>query len=126
MTGTNTLRETSTSEAPLEASKCSTCNGTGAMPSDYGPVDCSECGGSGASLPKKAQVDARMADLEKAYAGARNAVATDVRWMLTELRGARSALKEIVALAHDVRDEDAIALKIRMIANTALGQGSSR
>ena len=74
---------------------------------------------------KKALVEARMADIEKAYAGARNAVATDVRWMLTELRGARSALKEIVALAHDVRDEDAIALKIRVIANGTLGFSSS-
>jgi hypothetical protein len=41
--------------------------------------------------------------------------------MLTELRQARAALTEIIALAHDVDDSDAIAQRIRFVANRALG-----
>jgi hypothetical protein len=44
-----------------------------------------------------------------------------VRWLLAELRSARSALHEIIALAHDSLDQDAIGLKIRFTANRALG-----
>ena len=63
----------------------------------------------------------RASDIERAYAGSREAVSSDVRWLLTELRTARNALNEIVALAHDVTDENAIALRIRFVANRALG-----
>ena len=66
-------------------------------------------------------VEWRASDIERAYAGSREAVSSDVRWLLTELRTARSALNEIIALAHDVSDENAIALKIRFVANRALG-----
>jgi hypothetical protein len=66
-------------------------------------------------------IESRASDIERAYAGARNTVAADVRWLLAELRTARSALNEIIALAHDVTDQDAIAIKIRRIANRALG-----
>ncbi len=63
----------------------------------------------------------RASDIERAYAGSREAVSSDVRWLLTELRTARNALNEIIALAHDVTDENAIALRIRFVANRALG-----
>ena len=46
---------------------------------------------------------------------------TLARWLLAELRNARRALNEIIALAHDVDDEDRIAQRIRFVANRALG-----
>jgi hypothetical protein len=100
---------------------CETCHGSGEYPTEAGPIDCPDCGGAGALPPKKLMTELRASDIERAYAGARSSVATDVRWLLVELRKARSALNEIVALAHDVDDSDAIALRIRVIANRALG-----
>ncbi len=111
----------STTEQELSVSQCETCHGSGEYPTESGPIDCPDCGGFGTLPAKKVVVESRASDIERAYAGARNTVASDVRWLLAELRSARSALNEIIALAHDVSDEDAIALKIRFIANRALG-----
>jgi hypothetical protein len=47
--------------------------------------------------------------------------ASDLTWMLTELRQARAALTDVIALAHDIDDSDAIAQRIRFVANKALG-----
>lgn len=70
---------------------------------------------------KKVLAEWRASDIERAYAGSRDAVSSDIRWLLSELRTARGALNEIIALAHDVSNEDSIALRIRFIANRALG-----
>ena len=48
-------------------------------------------------------------------------VASEILWLLTELRKARGALTQIVALAHDVNDSDSIAQRIRYVVNAALG-----
>ena len=45
----------------------------------------------------------------------------DARWLVSELRAARGALTEIIALAHDINDPDAISQRIRFVANRALG-----
>ena len=111
----------STSDQVSSASLCATCHGSGEYPTESGPVDCPDCGGAGTLPPKKVMIESRAGDIERAYAGARNTVASDVRWLLAKLRTARSALNEIIALAHDVTDQDAIAIKIRRIANRALG-----
>jgi len=102
-------------------SQCLSCHGSGEYPTDFGLVDCPDCGGSGTLPSRKVLVEWRASDIERAYAGSREAVSSDVRWLLTELRTARNALNEIVALAHDVTDENAIALRIRFVANRALG-----
>lgn len=111
----------SSSDQVSSTSHCATCHGTGEYPTESGSVDCPDCGGSGTLPPKKVVIELRASDIERAYAGARSTVASDVRWLLSELRSARSALNEIIALAHDVNDQDAIAIKIRRIANRALG-----
>jgi hypothetical protein len=66
-------------------------------------------------------VDWRSRDIERAVAGGNNTAAVDITWLLAELRGARTALSQVVALAHDVQDDDAIAMKIRLVASRALG-----
>ncbi len=106
---------------PESMPPCETCHGSGECPTEYGPIDCPDCGGAGQLPTKKLTIELRTSDIERAYAGARNTVASDVRWLLAELRRARSALTEIVALAHDVQDDSAIALRIRITANRALG-----
>jgi hypothetical protein len=66
-------------------------------------------------------IDWRARDIERLRGSGSDAVAADVRWLVAELRSARGALNEIIALAHDVADGDQIAPRIRFVANRALG-----
>lgn len=100
---------------------CSTCMKTGEIPTDFGPVDCPDCGGAGHLPSRSVLVEWRCRDLERALARGRTPNAADLTWLLAELRTARAALNEILALAHDVDDSDAIAVRIRFAANRALG-----
>ncbi len=103
-------------------SSCVSCAGTGELPTENGPVDCPDCGGGGVLPSKSVLVDWRAQDLEKNLARGGEVLAQDVRWLLNELRGARSALHSVIALAHDLTDsEQELALRIRMVASGALG-----
>jgi hypothetical protein len=101
--------------------KCEGCLGTGEWPTDFGMVDCPECGGSGILPSRNVLVDWRSRDIERAVDAGRAASPEDVRWLLAELRTARAALTEIIALAHDTEDRDGIGVRIRFAANRALG-----
>jgi hypothetical protein len=100
---------------------CASCHGTGEMVTESGPADCPDCGGAGFLPSSSVLVDWRASDIERAVAGGAHVEAADVRWLLAQVRIARTALTEIVALAHDVHDSDAIAMRIRVTANRALG-----
>ena len=104
-----------------ELPQCSSCSGSGEVPTDYGSVDCPDCGGAGFLPSRSVLVDWRSRDLERALSRGSASEISDVRWVLAEMRQARAALTEIIALAHDIRDEDAIAQRIRFVANRALG-----
>jgi hypothetical protein len=94
---------------------------TGEIPTDFGPVDCPDCGGAG-HLPSRAVlVEWRSRDLERALARGRTPNGADLTWLLAELRTARGALNEILALAHDLDETDSIGTSIRFAANRALG-----
>lgn len=109
------------SDARFSPRTCMSCHGTGEAPTDYGVVDCPDCGGSGVLPTENVLVQWRSADIERALGAGRTPEAADVRWLLEELRRARKALTEVIALAHDANDPDAIAQKIRFAANRALG-----
>jgi len=102
-------------------SQCMSCHGSGDYLTENGVVDCPDCGGSGSLPSRKVLVEWRASDIERKYSRSQESVSTDVHWLLSELRTARGALNEIIALAHDVSDENSIALRIRFIANRALG-----
>jgi hypothetical protein len=105
----------------VTAPTCVTCAGSGEFPTERGPVDCPDCGGTG-ELPSRATlVDWRARDIDRAVTSGRELRAEDARWLVSELRAARGALTEIIALAHDVNDPDAIGSRIRFVANRALG-----
>lgn len=97
------------------------CAGTGEVATDYGPADCPDCGGAGALPPRATLVEWRAGDVERAIAAGRALDVADARWLLSELRTMRTALHEVIALAHDIRDDDQIALRIRMVASRAMG-----
>jgi hypothetical protein len=100
---------------------CEGCLGSGEQPTDFGPVDCPECGGSGILPSRNVLVDWRSRDIERAVGEGKSASTEDVSWLLAELRSARAALTEIIALAHDAEDRDGIGVRIRFAANRALG-----
>ncbi len=102
-------------------SRCESCFGTGEMPSDYGIQDCPDCGGAGTLPPQGVRVEWRAADILKAAERNEPLEPEHTRWLIAELRRARVALTEVIALAHDAPPDDSIALKIRFAANRALG-----
>jgi hypothetical protein len=91
------------------------------MVRESGPTDCPDCGGTGKLPSRGTLVEWRARDLDKAAAAGRELSAEDVRWLVAELRNARQALTQIISLAHDIDDSDAIAVRIRFAANKALG-----
>ncbi len=84
-------------------------------------MDCPDCGGSGLLPSRSVHVDWRARDIERALTQGQLPQKEDVKWLLTELHTARRALTDVVALAHDVVDADSISMRIRSVANVALG-----
>lgn len=82
-------------------------------------MDCPDCGGSGLLAHPNVLVEWRARDIEKARAGGGGAVASDFRWLIAELRRARTALTEIASLAEDAGDSE-VARRIRFTASQAL------
>jgi hypothetical protein len=105
----------------MAQSSCDACSGSGELPTDYGVLDCPECGGSGFLPSRDVLVDWRSRDIERAIGAGITPTAGDVRWLLAELRNARAALTNVVALSHDAEDAEGISQRIRVTAQRALG-----
>lgn len=99
--------------------QCSSCSGTGELGTDAGVVDCPDCGGSGLLPHPHTLVEWRIGDIERQHGASREAIAADVRWLAAELRRARAALTEIVALVQDAEPVEAVA-RIKLIGVRAL------
>jgi len=98
---------------------CETCYGEGQVPTDAGLTTCPDCGGSGTLATPATLIEWRVREIEREV-GARNDVtALDVRWLVFELRRARDALTELLALADDL-DETPARTRMMFIANGAL------
>ena len=65
--------------------------------------------------------EGRARDIERSLPRREEQAAADLQWTVSEMRQARAALVEIVALAHDIEDGNAIGQRIRFVANRALG-----
>jgi hypothetical protein len=66
-------------------------------------------------------VDWRARDIERALICGAPVEGEHVRWLIAELRRARDALTQVIALAHDAQEQDEFALRVRFAANQALG-----
>ena len=119
--GSCTMRQHMEAPGMSKLPTCSSCMGSGEMATDYGCVDCPDCGGAGFHPSRHVLVDWRARDIERSLPGRDLAEAADLAWAIAEMRRARAALVEIIALAHDAPDDDAIGGRLRFVANRALG-----
>ena len=89
------------------------------MGTGSGVVDCPDCGGSGQLPNPSVLVEWRMRDIERVQGEKPGSVGSDVRWLVTELRRARKALTEVVALSQEQMSPE-IVKQIRVTAGDAL------
>jgi hypothetical protein len=105
--------------AGLEGPKCESCYGEGSLPSDQGPMACPDCGGSGVLPRPDTHVEWRLREIERTFGVGSEEAAQAVRWLAFELRRARAALTEVLALSGELPDS-AELVRLRFSANRAL------
>ena len=106
---------------PETARACQTCHGEGQVPSEIGPAACPDCGGSGTLPSRDVLIDWRVSEIERVHVGQADEVSPHIRWLAFELRKARQALSQVIALSQELEDDSPIAQRIRFVANDALG-----
>ncbi len=97
---------------------CGTCYGQGVASSDLAP--CADCGGVGRLPGALVLTERRLRELEQSYGARGGETESDVRWLVGEVRRAQHALVQILAASQDADDDDAIATKIKFLANDVL------
>jgi hypothetical protein len=105
--------------AGLEGRKCESCYGEGSLPTDQGPMACPDCGGSGVLPRPDTHVEWRLREAERTFGVGSEESAQAVRWLAFELRRARAALMEVLALSGELPDS-AELVRLRFSANRAL------
>ena|SRR5438045_649243 len=105
--------------AGLEGRKCESCYGEGTLPTDQGPLPCPDCGGSGILPHPDTHVEWRLREIERTFGVENTEAAQAVRWLAFELRRARAALTDVVALSEEMPDSPEL-VRIRLGANRAL------
>ena len=113
------MREAMTSVEASAERQCQSCLGTGEVGTEVGPVDCPDCGGAGALPHPAVVVEWRVRDIERRYVGRDDGVTQDIRWLIAELRRARTALTELASLAEDSAGSE-LGPRMLFIANRAL------
>ena len=104
----------------MEQQKCATCYGQGVVTGSKGPAECGDCGGLGQLPSTTVLTERRLRELEKVYGSQGGEVGQDVTWLVSEVRRARHALTQILALGQDGGAAD-MAERTRFLANQALG-----
>lgn len=99
--------------------KCQTCYGQGEVPTDDGPVPCPDCGGAGRLPHHDTLVEWRLREIEVVRGAGGSGESNDFKWLAFELRRARAALSELVALIDEL-DESPMRSRMLFVANGAL------
>ena len=100
--------------------RCWTCYGEGVTASEQGPRSCPDCGGVGRLPSPPVLTESRLRELERSY-GEQGQMAQDVGWLIAEVRKAQHALTQILAASQDAEPGDAMASRIKFLANDVLG-----
>lgn len=99
--------------------ECETCYGQGDVPTDEGPVPCPDCGGAGTLPPPDTLVEWRLRAIERVHGSPGDGMGRDIDWLAFELRNARAALTELLALTDEL-EETAVRTRMRFVCNRAL------
>ncbi|HEX2677993.1 MAG TPA: hypothetical protein VHM19_15170 [Polyangiales bacterium] len=97
---------------------CATCYGEGTA-SDLSP--CPDCAGMGTLPSGLVLTEWRLRELERLYSQRGGEAGQDVGWLVREVRRAHHVLLQILAASQDADEGDAIAAKIKFLANDVLG-----
>jgi hypothetical protein len=101
--------------------ECASCYGTGEMVTEQGCADCPDCFGRGRSSGGGAGVEWKLRALESRYGDLSSDVATDVQWLMHEVRRGREALVRILTRCQDANEDDQLARDVCFEVNEALG-----
>jgi hypothetical protein len=104
-----------------DAERCLTCHGTGENATEHGPLPCPDCFGDGTALDGGARFEWRLRELERVHRDARGDVASDVLWLVHELRTTREALLRVLSRCQDADASDAFASEVKLLVIAALG-----
>jgi hypothetical protein len=99
--------------------KCQTCYGEGEVPTDDGPVACPDCGGAGTLPHPDTLIEWRLREIEVVHTAPGSEMANDLRWLAFELRRARAALTELLAMVDEL-DDSPMSTRMRFVASRAL------
>lgn len=99
--------------------KCKTCYGQGEVPTDEGPVACPDCGGAGTLPDPYTLIEWRLREIERVHGTGGTETASALQWVAFELRRARAALTDLLALSDEL-DDSPLRTRMRFIANGAL------
>jgi hypothetical protein len=99
--------------------RCETCYGSGEIPTDEGLITCPDCGGTGTLASPATLVEWRLRAIERAHDGRSDDAAMDARWLAFEVRRARGALTELIAIIDDL-DDTPVRTRMLFVANEAL------
>jgi hypothetical protein len=105
---------------PHAEKTCLTCYGAGETVAENGPVACPDCFGAGKALSQSTRFEWRLREIERTCDQLGRDAATDVHWLIREIRRSRSALLDILTRCQDTDDSDATAREIHHKANEAL------
>ena len=105
----------------LEQGTCLTCLGGGEVSSERGPTKCPDCDGTGKIGDIFSRTEHRLREVEKKVARQDGEAASDVRWLITELRICRDSLLKVMTAAQDGSGNDELLRRIQFEANEALG-----
>jgi hypothetical protein len=100
---------------------CLTCGGAGEVGTELGLLACPDCFGDGRRPGRGASFEWRLRQIEQRHHAAGGEVASDLVWLVHELRRTRQALTGILTRCQDAEEGDAFAAAIRYQANEALG-----
>lgn len=114
------IRPAYTRQMPPLESACLTCHGTGESVTEIGPQPCPDCFGAGKAQSPNTKLEWRLREIERTCAQLGRESATDVLWLIHELRVSRAALLEILTCCQDADESNLTARDVRYRANAAL------
>jgi hypothetical protein len=103
-----------------EGGTCTSCYGQGELVTEQGPVACPDCYGEPNLKGRAELLEWRLRDLERNCAANVQAAASDVSWLVFQIRRHRDALTRIITRCQEGDAPEALVAELQHLANAAL------